>query len=67
MKPFEVAVASSCQSIHASQCHSLSAQRFTGPELDFYAWGNDFFRSMIKWRHAKVEAESPESLKESER
>ena len=55
MKPFEVAVASSCQSIHASQCHS-SAQRFTGPELDFYAWGNDFFRSMIKWRHAKVEA-----------
>ena len=29
--------------------------RSAGPELDFYAWGNDFFRSMIKWRHAKVE------------
>lgn len=48
--------------VKASMPHSISqpwtAQRFTGPELDFYAWGNDFFRSMIKWRHAKVEAES---------
>ena len=37
-----------------------------GPELDFYAWGNDFFRSMIKWRHAKVEGhENLKRIKET--
>ena len=36
-----------------------------GPELDFYAWGNNFFRSMIKWRHARVEGlENVKAIKE---
>mmetsp|Transcript_83252 Transcript_83252/g.239306 ORF Transcript_83252/g.239306 Transcript_83252/m.239306 type:complete len:437 (-) Transcript_83252:137-1447(-) len=26
-----------------------------GPGIDFYAWGNDFFRSMVKFRQSKVE------------
>uniref|UniRef100_A0A7S1S6C0 Phospholipid/glycerol acyltransferase domain-containing protein n=1 Tax=Alexandrium catenella TaxID=2925 RepID=A0A7S1S6C0_ALECA len=26
-----------------------------GPELDYYAWGNNFFRSMVKYRSSRVE------------
>lgn len=26
-----------------------------GPDLDYYAWGNDFFRSMVKYRSSRVE------------
>ncbi|CAK9093882.1 unnamed protein product [Durusdinium trenchii] len=41
-------------------------QAVRGPDLDFYAWGNDFFRSMIKWRHARVEGlEQLQSIKET--
>jgi len=25
-----------------------------GPDVDLYAWGNDFFRSMVKWRSSRV-------------
>eukprot|EP00435_Cladocopium_sp_Y103_P065298 s385_g27.t1 len=40
-------------------------QAIRGPELDFYTWGNDFFRSMIKWRHARVEGvENVQHIKE---
>ncbi|CAJ1354126.1 unnamed protein product, partial [Effrenium voratum] len=40
-------------------------QAIRGPELDLYAWGNSFFRSMIKWRFARVEGlENVQQVKE---
>lgn len=30
-------------------------QAIRGPEFDYYAWGNDFFRSMVKYRNSRVE------------
>lgn len=40
-------------------------QAVRGPEMDFYSWGNDFFRPLVKYRSSRVEGlENVELIKE---
>jgi len=41
-------------------------QAVRGPEVDHYTWGNDFFRSMVKYRVSRVEGlEHVKSIRDS--
>eukprot|EP00443_Scrippsiella_acuminata_P023234 CAMPEP_0115180368 /NCGR_PEP_ID=MMETSP0270-20121206/6883_1 /TAXON_ID=71861 /ORGANISM="Scrippsiella trochoidea, Strain CCMP3099" /LENGTH=409 /DNA_ID=CAMNT_0002593365 /DNA_START=151 /DNA_END=1380 /DNA_ORIENTATION=+ len=55
-------------SISAEEPYNFSPyhQAVRGPEVDHYLWGNNFFRSMVKYRSSRVEGlEHIESIRSS--